>query len=169
MLRSKIKHLLVTPHLRSKLSKFLRMLSIVGFLWILSFPYMAGDSFTSENAFKGDFLYTKFDSDALLMPTFNKFKNELLNLNDIDLRPYLLKELGKRAEVYTQPLKNVGDENSSNIYSYLRSKDGPGLECIAIAVPINLKPGLAHALTFVEMMSLKKPDWQSKDFLMLFY
>lgn len=71
--------------------------------------------------------------------------------------------------MYTQQLKSVGNNNAANIYSYIRSKDGPGLECITLAVPLNLKAGLAHALTFVEMLAVRKPHWQSKDLLVLFY
>ena len=169
MLRKQVRSLLVNPLLRARLSKFMRVLSVVGFLWILSFPYIAGDSFTSENAFKGEFLRPKFDLDPTLIPVFTKFKNELAPLSDAEIRSYVFQELGKRAEVYTQPLKSVGNNDAANIYSYLRSKDGPGLECIALAVPLNLKAGLAHALTFVEMMVFRKPDWQSKDLLVLFY
>jgi hypothetical protein len=55
----------------------------------MSFPYIARDSFTSENAFKGEFLSTKFDHDAILIPAFNKFKNELAPLDDAEVRAYV--------------------------------------------------------------------------------
>ena len=60
-------------------------------------------------------------------------------------------------------------EGGSNIYSYLRTKDGAGKECNAIAVPVGHKPGLVYLLTFVELMSSVQPNWQSKDLLLLFY
>jgi hypothetical protein len=82
MLRKKVRQLVTNPVSRARLAKLMRVLSIVGFLWIISFPYIARDSFTSENAFKGEFLSTKFDHDAILIPAFNKFKNELAPLDD---------------------------------------------------------------------------------------
>ena len=70
-------------------------------------------------------------------------------------------------ETYEQTLNSVKDGH--NIYSYIRSKDGPGQECLALAVPLNQKPGLAHILTFLDLMVLSEPKWQSKDLLILFY
>lgn len=56
-----------------------------------------------------------------------------------------------------------------NIYSYFRTKDGPGQECNALAVPMSYKPGLVYMLTFVELLSDIEPKWQSKDLMVLFY
>jgi len=42
--------------------------------------------------------------------------------------------LQQRTSVYRQPLTKV---KGTNIYSYLRSNDGPGLECLALAFPLN--------------------------------
>ena len=60
-------------------------------------------------------------------------------------------------------------ENGHNIYSYVRSKDGPGKECLALAVPLNEKAGLTLMLTFIDLMVKNEPKWQSKDILILFY
>ena len=57
----------------------------------------------------------------------------------------------------------------SNVYTYLRTKDGQGNECIALAVPLDKKPGIAVMLTFIDLMVKLEPKWQSKDVLVLFY
>jgi hypothetical protein len=59
--------------------------------------------------------------------------------------------------------------NRSNIYGYLRSKDGPGHECIALAFPIDEPASVATGLTFISQMHRTSPHWQSKDLLILFY
>ena len=51
----------------------------------------------------------------------------------------------------------------------MRTKDGPGLECNAIAAPLNQKAGLAYILTFFSLMTQMEPNWQSKDLMFLFY
>ena len=63
----------------------------------------------------------------------------------------------------------MGFGGSSNIYSYTRSKDGYGQECIVLAAPLDYEPSIVYLLTFVELMATQKPDWQSKDILVLFY
>ena len=65
------------------------------------------------------------------------------------------------------PLTSIS--NGINVYSYVRTKDGPGNECLALAVPLNLKAGLTYLLTFVDLMHEMEPKWQSKDLLILFY
>ena len=72
-------------------------------------------------------------------------------------------------EVYTQPLTTVGFGGNHNIYSYIRSKDGYGQECLVLAAPLDYEPSITYMLTFVELMSKQRPDWQSKDLLVLFY
>ena len=56
-------------------------------------------------------------------------------------------------EVYEQRLENTvvkkGEQHASNIYAYLRSKNGFGGETIVLAVPIDYKPSVTYALTFV--------------------
>ena len=37
------------------------------------------------------------------------------------------------------------------------------------AVPLDYKASIAYALTFVDAMARRRPDWQSKDVLVLFY
>ena len=81
----------------------------------------------------------------------------------------MIKELGKRAEVYTQDLRSVGMRKKKNVYSYFRSKDGPGQECNFIAAPLDYKPTITHVMTFLETLYSRQPDWQSKDLLVLFY
>ena len=72
-------------------------------------------------------------------------------------------------EVYSQPLTTVGFGGNSNIYSYIRSKDGYGQEVLVLAAPMDYEPSIVYLLTFVELMSSQKPDWMSKDILVLFY
>jgi hypothetical protein len=51
-----LKNLFEIEAYRSHLSQLLRILAIVGVLWIISFPYTAQDVFTSEKALEGAFL-----------------------------------------------------------------------------------------------------------------
>lgn len=78
-----------------------------------------------------------------------------------------MEELSKRSETHLQPLSTI--PGAHNIYSYLRTKDGPGQECLALAVPLNQKAGLTFMLTFIDLMYEIEPKWQSKDLLILFY
>lgn len=55
------------------------------------------------------------------------------------------------------------------MYSYVRSKDGYGGECLVLAAPLDYEPSVVYLLTFVELMRTRQPDWQSKDLLILFY
>ena len=66
-------------------------------------------------------------------------------------------------------MTTVGFGRFSNIYTYVRSKDGYGQECLLLAVPLEHNASIVYALTFVELMRTRKPDWQSKDLLVLFY
>jgi hypothetical protein len=74
-------------------------------------------------------------------------------------------------ETHAQDLPKTFGEGAwqQNIYAYLRSKDGQGHECNIITVPINKKPSIVNLLTFVELMHLRKPNWQSLDLMVLFY
>jgi hypothetical protein len=58
MLRSKIRKLVLNKENHPLLKKLTRILIIIGILWIFSFPYIARNVFTSENALKGSFLET---------------------------------------------------------------------------------------------------------------
>lgn len=60
-------------------------------------------------------------------------------------------------------------EGGENIYSYIRSKDGYGSECLLLAAPLTYKAGIAYMMTFVELMIKEQPEWQSKDLVVLFY
>lgn len=86
---------------------------------------------------------------------------------------YVLNKLKAQTEVYEQKLESTiikqGSQEGSNIYAYLRSKNGYGGECLVFAVPLDYRPSIAYALTFVDAMARRKPDWQSKDVLVLFY
>ena len=81
---------------------------------------------------------------------FEQVKNELSALNDTQVKPFALNHLKKRSETYVQNLKSV--KGGENIYSYIRSKDGYGSECLLLAAPLSYKAGLAYMMTFVELM-----------------
>ena len=50
MLRKRINSLLTEPTKQDRLVSFLRLLVIIGVLWLVSFPFIAQDIFISENA-----------------------------------------------------------------------------------------------------------------------
>ena len=126
MLRQKLRRILVEEKLRSRFSKLLNILAVVGFLWIFSGPYIARKVFTSENALKVDGVDTYIGKDKLTLETFTRIKTEIeaipsgRNRTQI-LHEYVHDELSKNGEVYTQPLRTVDFGRSSNIYSYVRS------------------------------------------------
>lgn len=53
MLRSKIRDLILNKKSHPYLKKISKVLIIVGILWILAFPYIARNVFTSENGLNG--------------------------------------------------------------------------------------------------------------------
>lgn len=117
---------------------------------------------------------TFFDKDPYHLEAFERIKGEVEEFKgakrEQELFTYVQKSLGSNlGEVYTQRLTTVNWGKSSNIYSYVRSKDGFGSECLILAVPLDYNPSIVYALTFVEMMTKRQPDWLSKDILVLFY
>ena len=66
---------------------------------------------------------------------------------------YIKDSLGKVGQVFTQRLTTVNWGKSSNIYSWIRSKDGYGGEATVLAIPLDHKPGIVFALTFIELMT----------------
>ena len=107
MLRQKLRAILIEERLRTRFSKFLNIMAIVGFLWILSGPYIARKVFTSENALKIDKMDTYFHMDKESLVTFNRIKSEIeaipakaKNRTQI-LYEYVHDELSKNGEVYT--------------------------------------------------------------------
>lgn len=74
MLRKKIRQVISEETSRERLSKLLRLLTLIGFVWILSFPYMANEVFTSENAFNGEFLKSAWRHDKAIYPVFKDYK-----------------------------------------------------------------------------------------------
>jgi hypothetical protein len=58
MLRQKVRSFVLNQNNHPLIKRLSRVLVIVGFLWLLSFPYISRNVFTSENAFNGEFLET---------------------------------------------------------------------------------------------------------------
>jgi len=54
------------------IKRLARVLLVFGVLWILSFPFMARQVFTSENALNTEYLGAKFDSDPSALFSFYK-------------------------------------------------------------------------------------------------
>ena len=50
MLRKKVTAILSDKNQQHKVKNLLRVVTIIGFFWILSFPYIGDNIFTSENA-----------------------------------------------------------------------------------------------------------------------
>jgi len=135
---------------------------------------MARNVFTSENAFAGHYLATTFGNDPTLVRTFDRIKTDLNSLKDPEVDTYETREyvhefLSQRTETYEQPITSFGDGEFSNVYSYLRSKDGYPGECNLISAPLNYRASVTYLLTFVELMSKHQPDWLSRDLVILFY
>ena len=163
-MRQKLKLVFEVQAYRTKLSMVLRLCAVIGFLWIFAFPYIAQDVFTSEKALDGNYLQSVFRESPQLTKSFDEFKEALEQLSHKEVKNYVLSELNQRGETHIQQLTH-----GSNLYTYLRTKDGTGNECIALAAPLNKKPGIALMLTFIDLMVKFEPKWQSKDILILFY
>ena len=69
------------------------------------------------------------------------------------LAKYVKDHLSTMGEVFTQRLTTVNWGKSSNIYSYVRSKDGYGGEAAVLAVPLDYKPSIVFGLTFIELLA----------------
>jgi len=140
----------------------------------LSGPWIAREVFTSEQGLRVSNITPHFVYDSLTVQAYDRIKADVEGIkNGKDraqiLFSYIQDSLRKLGEVYTQRLSTVNWGRSSNIYSYLRSKDGFGNEAIVLAVPFDYNPSVVLALTFVELMAKRQPDWHSKDVLLLFY
>ena len=128
-----------------------------------------------RNALRVNDIETSFNTGRAGIEAFERFKGEIEAIPDLKnktevLYDYVHSQLSKmNGEVYSQPLTTVGFGGFSNIYSYIRSKDGYGQECLVLAAPLDYEPSIVYILTFVELMTSQKPDWQSKDILILFY
>ena len=82
-------------------------------------------------------------------------------------RDFIIERLGQKAEVYLQQLHSKKEK--SNIYTYLRSPRGYGNECNLLAMPLNHNASVAIGLTFVLTWIRRRPEWQSRDLIVLFY
>lgn len=129
----------------------MRFCAIIGILWFFALPYISQEVFTSENAISGNYLASTLRENTKLISIFEEHKRKIEPLaSRAEIKEHLLPELSKRMETYMQPLDTV--KHGQNIYSFIRSKDGPGLECLAIAVPITSKAGLEITMTFIDLM-----------------
>jgi hypothetical protein len=168
MIREKVRNLWIVESKRTKFIRFLRIVALLGTLWLISFPYTSDEVFTSENALNGGYLSSLMKRSHKIRPIFDDLKSRVDPLETpAELKSFLHDYLGARAETHIQPLESI--TGGSNIYSFLRTKDGPGLECNAIAAPVTQKPGLVYILTFFTLVSQLEPNWQSKDLMFLFY
>lgn len=151
------------------LTKLGRFLIVVGILWLLSFPFISRNVFTSENALDGNFLETNFDIDGASYATFKVMQEAIKNLPESSKhhRDFIIERLGQKAEVYIQNLASKKDK--SNIYTYIRSPRGYGNECNLLAMPLNHKASVVTGLAFVETWIRRQPKWQAKDLLVVFY
>jgi hypothetical protein len=152
MLREKFHKMLTDEKQRTRLQKALRLLAFMGIMWIFSFPFMAREVFTSENAFNGTYLTTKFDKGQATIEVFNQIKEQVGSLPEKEVFDFVKSYMSHRAETFTQPIKSFGEGKLANVYSYLRSKDGFGGECNIITAPINYKASVTNLLTFVSLM-----------------
>ena len=169
MLRQKIRNFVINKDNHPKIKKLARLLIVIGVLWILSFPYISRNVFTSENALNGDFLDTTFNLDGTSYSVFKTIQDQIKSATDSSKhhRDFILQRLGQQAEVYIQELKSK--KQKSNLYAYIRSPFGYGNECNLLAMPLNHKASVVTGLTFIETWIRREPKWQSKDLLILFY
>jgi len=123
--------------MRSQSKQIFRFGTFLGFLWLISFPYVAEEVFTSENALSGRIVDLTWGKDPKIHKKFAEYQKKLEHVDKNDHSEYVVNELKQVAEVYRQPLNQMfPHENKENIYSYLRSQEGYGLECNVIAVPL---------------------------------
>merc|ERR1711957_869029 len=108
MIRTRIRALFVEEHLQTKLARCFRLLIFVGFLWWLSFPYIAQEVFTSENALNGSYLDSEFKLNPHLQETFDKLKGQIEELPSADqdggkaIQKFVSQYMAKRYETHQQ-------------------------------------------------------------------
>jgi hypothetical protein len=96
----------VEEKLQNKCARSFRLLIIVGILWIIAFPYIAQDVFTSENALNGSSLESVFMTNPHLTQTFTNIKAEVEALPSIDqdggkaLQKFVTRHMAKRYETH---------------------------------------------------------------------
>jgi len=159
MLRQKLRAFVLNSKNHGTLVKLARLLIVVGILWLLSFPYIARNVFTSENALDGFFLETQFDNDGGAYSTFKTLQDGMRNLPKTGKshRDFILGRLGPQAEVHIQQLRSAKDRQ--NIYAYVRSQRGYGNECVMLALPLNHRATVVTGLAFIETVIRRAPKW----------
>lgn len=60
MLRTKLRSLFVKKENHPYVHKLFRFIALLGIFWLLTFPYISRNVFTSENALNGTYLHTEF-------------------------------------------------------------------------------------------------------------
>lgn len=60
MIRQKARSLFATETRRLAMIKVFRVVGLIGLLWILCFPQISQEVFTSENAFDGHYMKSNF-------------------------------------------------------------------------------------------------------------
>jgi hypothetical protein len=70
MLRHKVRAFLLNEGNHPLIKRLSHLLVVIGVLWLLSFPYISRNVFTSENALNGELLDTQFNLDAGVYSTF---------------------------------------------------------------------------------------------------
>lgn len=63
MLRQKLRKLFVNKENYPLVNKIFRVMALLGIIWLLTFPFISRNVFTSENALNGSFVQTTFGSD----------------------------------------------------------------------------------------------------------
>jgi len=167
-LRQKLRKLVLQKDKRGRFKVLMRLVVILGFLWLATFPYAGSPIFTSENALEGKHLDTKFDGDTGAFSIYKEKQRQLELLRNPtntkatleNQRQFLIEQLSKNFEVYNQ---------DKYVYTYLRAVGGYGNECNIMSFPINLEASLAVALTFLELWTRLNPLWLSKDVVIVFY
>jgi hypothetical protein len=84
MLRAKVRAFASDKRFRPVIKVMTRVLHIVGLLWIVSFPYMSRNVFTSENALTSNRLATKFDTQSSAFSTFARIRFELEQISPMN-------------------------------------------------------------------------------------
>ena len=64
MLRNKLRAFVVDKKNHPVIKKLSRVLFVVGLIWLITFPYISRNVFTSENALNGEYLETQFNMDG---------------------------------------------------------------------------------------------------------
>lgn len=77
----------------------------MGIIWLLSFPYIARNVFTSENALSAESYDPKFGEDSTAYGYYKQTMEKIKRDDKSQLKNTILERLGAHTEVYLQDVQ----------------------------------------------------------------